>query len=914
MEVIILEDLISNNSTNISTTYVSGIIRSNDYVGGIVGSLRGYSSSNKSITENNCFHGTIVGNNYVGGVCGYVYDNCDILKNYSLATISGNSSVGGILGGSSSLSNVCLKKNVAINYTVNGNSKVGRIYGYLDSSSNVGEIGTSETNKALTTTKLSINGIVKICDDDKQQGQSVGNMVLKYKATYQGLDWDFTNTWDMQETESYPYFVWQAAPPIINNATSGETIVSGQGTNGATIVLTINGQEYQTICTNNVWSVTTSPLVAGSTIYAVASADNLSASYRVSKKVTYLGQGTEMNPYQIFTAEELVNINGNNYFKLMNDIDISSVSPWTPIGQNEAITSHLDGDNHTISGLTINTSDDYQGLFAQCNGSILKNINLVVSQLQGGNYVGALAAKIIDGQIINCHVSGNVKGNNYTGGLIGYAQTSSISQCSVSGNVTGSTLIGGVVAYASGSITQSQYQGIVLSQTASAVAGGLAGENNGAVSECYSGGYAMCAQNSSIVGGLIGKNTNVGTIANCYSTSDVTSDQNAGGLVGRNFGSVTNSYSGGNLTSTNVAAGLVGYNDGTSAVVNNCCAMNASINATSSTGIAIRVIGGIANSAPTPSMNNYALKTMAISINGVTQRIYDDNLNGTAKTDDQLKQLTTYLLLGWDFNNVWAIEEGIAYPHLLCFEQPVSVVHLSDASPIFHAGNYEDGIDYTRSVNTEDTYAAFCLPFDVIGGENTALDTLYVPLGIAFKYPDVQGYDVLKVLFIPTNEVEAGKPFIAKLTSNHNNSLTIIAANDEIAQGVEAQSIDIIPYIYDANAVGSNAATPTNGTISWKGTFENLSNQTFYELQADGVLQNQTESNIAPFRSFLTVANMPSVMRIIAFVDSSGEATSLKQLLSLPSSARARKVLINNRLYILLTNGTRYDATGKKVE
>ncbi len=881
----------NNNSSRISTCSVSGNIRGTDYIGGIVGHLEGTSMQFCLAVQNTHFHGNIIGNGYnIGGVCGSsLYGN--IIKNYSDATIVGASSVGGITGHET---NSTLKQNVAINKSVksNINNEAGRILGYK-AYGTVGAIGTSETNKALNTTKAYAMSTELVCEDNEIHGQGVGKSVLKYKATYQGIDWDFANTWDMQETESYPYFTWQTAPPIINDVVSGATTVSGNGISGAVITLNVNGQTYQTTCSNNTWSITTEPLLAGSTIYAYAKVTDLSPSYRVSATVTYLGQGTETNPYQIYTAEELANINGSGYYKVMNDIDISSITPWQPLGQYEPVVN-VDGDNHTISGLNINTTTDYQGLVAQCGNSTLKNIYLSVSDLQGGTYTGALVGYIINGNIVNCHVTGNITGGDYTGGLAGLAGSTSISECSVSGNVTGG-------------------------RTASVVVGGLIGRNYGDVSKCYSSGSVVCTSASSIVGGLIGYSDSSGHVTNCYSTSDVTGSQISGGLIGRNYGGVEYCYAAGNITSTDISGGLVGYNYGRSATVSNCCAMNPSINATSSSGIAIRVIGGIANNAPVPDMNNYALKTMVVSVNGVTQRIYDDNLNGVAQTEAVLKQRNTYINMGWDMNDIWGIEEGIGYPYLLLFYTPPTLpnhLHLADGSPIYYAGTYEDGIDYKRIVDLSDAYAAFCLPFGVKSSENNDLEELYIPLGIALKYPDANNDEVLKVLFVPTDEVEAGVPFIAKLANGHDIELFVFASSNEISN-VEIQPTIIIPYNYNASAVGSNAAVPTTGQITWNGTFENLSNHTFYALQPNGELTYQSNTDTNPFRGFLEVANMPNLRRVIAFVDNSPHTpTAIEDYFEAEQQkvSSPQKIIVDGHLYILMPDGRKFDASGRQIK
>ena len=687
----------------ISTCCVYGNLSGDSYVGGIAGTT---TTNNKNQITNCYFHGNLSGDSYVGGICGTT--DGEVFKNYSAANISGKNYVGGILGRSSS--GVRLKSNVAINNYVIGLSDVGRIYGKIPSTNNVGQIGSSETNKALTTTKIIVNGVEQVCEDNLQNGQSVGQSVLKYKATYQGIEWDFTNIWEQQETESYPYFKRQVAPPALNSASSGQTTVSGQGVNGEVIRVKIGDETYQTTCSNNVWSITTAPLVAGSTITAFAGTGS-ATSYPVTTIVAYQGYGTEENPYEIYTAQELANIHGEGYYKLMNDIDISSINPWTPIGKNEIVIAHLDGGNHTISGLNIGTTESYQGLFAQCTGSNLKNINIQVASFNGGEYSGALVGKILNGKITNCQVSGNVKGKDYTGGLVGYANATYIGQCTVTGNVTGEKWVGGVAAYVgSCNFTQSQYQGNAYSATTNAIVGGLIGEASGVrVMECQSSGKASCPKESSIVGGLIGKSNSV--VTNCYSTSEVSSVQNTGGLIGRNYRSVEYCYACGNVTSTNKAAGLVGYNDGTSAVVSNCCAMNPIINATASTGSAVRVIGGLANSAPTPGMDNYALKTMAVSVNGVAQKIYDDNLNGVAKTEDQLKQSSTFLSMGWDMSTIWGINENTSYPYLKCHTKFATITFQNYDGTILQSGDIMLGITPaytgetpTKAANVQYTY------------------------------------------------------------------------------------------------------------------------------------------------------------------------------------------------------------------
>lgn len=89
-----------------------------------------------------------------------------------------------------------------------------------------------------------------------------------------------------------------------------------------------------------------------------------------------VGDGSEANPYQISTADHLVwfranfneRVNGeylkNSCFKLMNDIDLSSVcgdgvGNWQTIGHYSYFYGTFDGNNKTISGLYVNSPKTY---------------------------------------------------------------------------------------------------------------------------------------------------------------------------------------------------------------------------------------------------------------------------------------------------------------------------------------------------------------------------------------------------------------------------------------------------------------------------------------------------------------------------------------------------------------------------
>ena len=143
----------------------------------------------------------------------------------------------------------------------------------------------------------------------------------------------------------------------------------------------------------------------------------------------------------IKTAEQLQNIENNldGKYILMNDIDLSSISNWTPIGKTsgsssdyESFTGTLDGNGYVIKNLTIEQPDVmYNGLFAHTAGATLKNIGLENVNIHGGRLTGALAGSAYDGtNIDNCWSTGTVSAAGsygymnaeyYVGGLLGSA-------------------------------------------------------------------------------------------------------------------------------------------------------------------------------------------------------------------------------------------------------------------------------------------------------------------------------------------------------------------------------------------------------------------------------------------------------------------------------------------------------------
>lgn len=690
--------------------YVYSNVSGNDYVGGICGKAR---SNDRYIPNiNKCgFVGNVTGNSYIGGICGeycreatvngciaighvkaygnyaggvigssdYDYYSNNITNCYFSGSVVGNELVGGLVGykrsgevkycyantsvvGTKSVGGLCgkcyystLKSNAVIATSVKATiSDVGRVYGERNGGT-IGTMGTTEENKALNRTIIIKAGAAQSVTDGEQHGSGVSPTTLKLKATYVAMGWDFNDTWAIQETECYPYMQTQTAPPVITSKlVSGATVVSGKCVDGGTVTLEVDGVKQQMVSTGHEFSFTVSPLQAGHDVRLSAKVDGKEQSYYTTETVAYLGKGTEDDPYQVYTAADLTGVYRKGYFRLMNDIDltdyINQFSPtegWESIGREGSETIHFDGDGHKITGLWCNTTRDNTGLFSCFANGEIKNLTVETAkgkQVKGGKNTGILIGKMMNGTIGNCRVVGALADGTPVGGLVGLFEGGKISLCqaSVTINATLETsYVGGIV----GDIT------------------------SGTIDQCVTMGTLKATGKESYVGGLVGRNN--AAITNCYSNAAIHSSYSAAGLVANNYNKVERCYATGDIYTNNIGAGLIGYNDGSNAVVKNCAAMNNKIDVVYESQqeqqdgrYGMRIIGGNKNNAPDPELNNYALKTMQVSVNNVPQKVYDELYNGVGKNGSELAKATTYQELGWDFSETWAIAEGEGYPSL----------------------------------------------------------------------------------------------------------------------------------------------------------------------------------------------------------------------------------------------------------
>ena len=294
------------------------------------------------------------------------------------------------------------------------------------------------------------------------------------------------------------------------------------------------------------------------------------------------GSGTQVDPYQVETLDNLLWISTNetcwnSYFIQTSDIDASETVNWndgagfSPIGLNDSISfiGNYNGQTHSISNLFIDRLYENTGFFGFINNCVIRNIELQNSNISGFLYVGILVGYSFDSELSNIEISGTINGNLMIGALIGKSISNDIEDCSSSATVYGGSSTGGLIGSNSNSEISNCYcNGNV---TGTVHTGGFIGENYYTdITDCYCTGNV---EGVSKVGGFIGEHY-YGYITYCYCTGNVDGFDSTGGFAGMNreLTQILQCYSTGDVAGRNSIGGFIGINYGGeyTAVIENC--------------------------------------------------------------------------------------------------------------------------------------------------------------------------------------------------------------------------------------------------------------------------------------------------------------------------------------------------------
>ena len=307
------------------------------------------------------------------------------------------------------------------------------------------------------------------------------------------------------------------------------------------------------------------------------------------------GAGTESDPYRLSATRDLLAMKAAlvkgqmTYFKLMNDIDMSSIENWEPLNPDEPYDLGIvfDGGGHSLKNLKSKEKhySSYFGvLYGKCYNVKFVDAEIVSASNSGagiiGGYIGTGGKPaIVSGVEASGTVTCNGKGQS-VGGLGGNAREATIENCTMNvtvsnpmgdgvnrtatGGVVGKTIdsavkiknciVRGVVEITKG-INNTYTGGIVGWQSAAGAeitgcevyatvksvgerVGGIVGHyQGGTLSGCKFYGEVNAA--SRLAGGIAGITSSESTIENCLSSGKIVCKNNAGGIVGMNENTLT---------------------------------------------------------------------------------------------------------------------------------------------------------------------------------------------------------------------------------------------------------------------------------------------------------------------------------------------------------------------------------------
>lgn len=278
------------------------------------------------------------------------------------------------------------------------------------------------------------------------------------------------------------------------------------------------------------------------------------------------GSGASNDPYQIANCADLRAIDDtttylSKSYVLTANIDCSA-SAFTPLINGSTYFSGVfDGDNFTISNVSISCTTSMCGIFARSLGATFQDFTLSnVTVASTGDYVGAIVgyagvanspATPLVQNFSNISTSNlSVSGKNYLGGLVGDCASCAFTSIQISGEIVGlstSQYVGGIV----GEIGDQSYNYIVQI-TSSSSSASVSGYNyvGGLVGMLYRASYSASH-------GVFSSYTTGSVTGSATATGGVIGQTNAGGLE------IANTWSSASVLGGNIVGGVLGWARGT---------------------------------------------------------------------------------------------------------------------------------------------------------------------------------------------------------------------------------------------------------------------------------------------------------------------------------------------------------------
>ena len=255
---------------------------------------------------------------------------------------------------------------------------------------------------------------------------------------------------------------------------------------------------------------------------------------------------TDYDYMRVHDIYDLQNINAkrDGRYMLAGDIDASETKDWDrgfqPIGDATSgfFTGRFDGARHTITGLTIQPSNDIpgeysRGMFAYIHEAHIENVSLKGASVSGVANVGGIVGSAEESAIRNVSFSGEVHGGNSkftVGGIAGTIDHSTLENAYHEGTVEGNMTVGGIVGsvYNHSTVQNVRNAGKVLGNAE--FLGGIAGTLKGSTLEnAYNEGTV---EGKKTVGGIAGLVESDSSVQNVRNAGKVLGNEILGGIAG----------------------------------------------------------------------------------------------------------------------------------------------------------------------------------------------------------------------------------------------------------------------------------------------------------------------------------------------------------------------------------------------
>ncbi|WP_312436762.1 YDG domain-containing protein [Janthinobacterium sp.] len=473
----------------------------------------------------------------LGGMGGLVRNNLGRIANsFATGAISGNASVGGLVG------------DTGIKSTITGSFATGAVLGSGSVGGLVGN-NTGAISNSYATGNVGINN---------STGSIVGGLVGTNRLTSGSI----SNSYATGNVSGYRTTggVTGSNSATINNVYSTGTVTVGDtayNRSGGVV-----GDNSAGTLTNGYYNTTANAVLPG-VGFAQGTGTMLTGTTGLSAAAMLIPAS-----FTSFSFTSSTGAAGNNWVAIGADGTVNGSGGTRPMLSAEY--SDIINSVHQLQLMALNVAGTYRignsfSAAATAGGDVWGTGGFIPVGTSALPFIGSLngAGRIISGLSIAKSGVSNVG----LFGVIGAVGT--VANVGLSGGaVTGSLNVGALAGTNQGTVSGSFATSAVVGDSSG---GGLVGNNIGAIKDSYASGSVG---GNNTMGGLVG--TNTGTIASSYANGAVSTGSVGGGLVATGKGSVTGSYwdmttssqptsaGGTGMTSSDLKT-LANYNSATSA-------------------------------------------------------------------------------------------------------------------------------------------------------------------------------------------------------------------------------------------------------------------------------------------------------------------------------------------------------------